>query len=509
MGNGKKSVKILVFGLISQVVTLSLGIIIPRLLIVSYGSEINGLLSSIKQIFVYVALLEAGVGTAALQALYEPIGNNNRKKVSEIMSATSHYYRRTGILYGLSILLLAFIYPLIFSTELNTMMIVSIILLQGSAGVIRYFFQGKLIILLRVDGKSYITTNITTIVRVVTNIVQIVLITCGFNIVSLQIAYFIIDLAQMIYLIRYAKKYYGWLDLYAKPDYKALDSSKSVLLHQIAGLIFNNTDILALTYFCGLKVVSVYSLYSLIISCVSNVIDTICNSVEFLLGQAFHTDRKKFLKMQEVYETYYLAISFCFFAITLTMIPSFIQLYSKGITDINYVDKWLPYLFVTINVLMYARRSSGQIINFAGHFKQTQFRAVIESIINLTVSLICVQKIGIYGVLIGSIVALIYRTNDMIIYANVKILEIKPWKTYRKWFINTVVLICCIYFSKEIIGEVNTYVSWAFNSIKISIIFILTFFITASIFDISSYDAIINLVKRNISIRKRKIINKN
>ena len=73
MSKGKKILKIFGYGVISQVITLLLGIIIPKLMIVSYGSEVNGLLSSIRQVFVYVALLEAGIGTASLQALYAPI----------------------------------------------------------------------------------------------------------------------------------------------------------------------------------------------------------------------------------------------------------------------------------------------------------------------------------------------------------------------------------------------------------------------------------------------------
>ena len=81
MNKKKKSLNIFITGLISQVVILLLGIVIPKLLIVSYGSEVNGLLSSIKQIFVYVALLEAGIGTAALQAMYEPIAKMIRKSI--------------------------------------------------------------------------------------------------------------------------------------------------------------------------------------------------------------------------------------------------------------------------------------------------------------------------------------------------------------------------------------------------------------------------------------------
>ena len=152
MNKGKKVSKIFIFGVISQIVTLMIGIIIPRILIVNYGSEVNGLLSSVKQIFVYVALLEAGIGTAALQALYEPMATDNRQKTSEIMAATDRYFKRTGVMYAIVVIALAFFYPLVIKTELDFFSVAAIILLQGSSGVIKYFFQGKLTILLREDG---------------------------------------------------------------------------------------------------------------------------------------------------------------------------------------------------------------------------------------------------------------------------------------------------------------------------------------------------------------------
>ena len=59
-----------------------------------------------------------------------------------------------------------------------------------------------------------------------------------------------------------------------------------------------------------------------------------------------------------------------------------------------------------------------------------------EAVINVSVSLACVFRFGIYGVLAGTIAALFYRTNDMILYANRKILGRSPWKTYRRWIVN-------------------------------------------------------------------------
>ena len=120
------------------------------------------------------------------------------------------------------------------------------------------------------------------------------------------------------------------------------------------------------------------------------------------------------------------------------------------------------------------------------------------------------KKIGIYGVLIGTIVALLYRTNDIIIYANMKILGRKPWNTYRRWLVNTLVLICCVYLCRKIIGDIDTYISWTFNAIKVSIICIFIFFTTDTLCDISSYTIIrdfVNKKKKSMNVIKRKVIN--
>lgn len=494
MDNKGKSKQILVFGIISQIVTLLLGILLPKLLIGGFGSEINGLLSSIKQIFVYIALLEAGIGTAALQAMYAPIAKGDNLKVSEIMSATDRYFRRTGLMYGLAVLLLAFIYPYIFRVNLDNSTVAAIILLQGSAGVIRYFFQGKLTILLRVDGRSYVTTNIQTFVTIISYTSQILLIVLGFNIIAVQIAFFCTNLCQMLYMSWYVKRKYPWLDLSVKPDFKSLSKSKFVIVHQLSGLIFNNTDMIVLSYFCGLKTVSIYALYNLIFNSVGNVIDTLCSSVEFILGQTFNSDKKRFMRLQEAYETYYLGFSFALFTITLIMLPSFINIYAGDFTDANYSDPYLPYFFAAVNVLMYSRRTSSQIINFAGTFKQTQWRSILESSINLIVSVVMVQYVGIYGVLIGTIVALFYRTNDVIIYANCNILHRLPWKTYKRWGINLFTMILLVFVTNLILPDINGFIDWILVLLPVSIVIVSLYFIIDTLFDCNSLKVLFEFI---------------
>ena len=84
----------------------------PRLILVNYGSEINGLLSSIGQVFVYFGLLEVGVGGASLQALYGPIARDDKDEINSILAATSKYYNKTGAYYSISVLVFTMVYPL-------------------------------------------------------------------------------------------------------------------------------------------------------------------------------------------------------------------------------------------------------------------------------------------------------------------------------------------------------------------------------------------------------------
>ena len=91
--NAKRGFYNVFFGMLGQLISIALGIIIPRLVLVSLGSESNGLLSSVNQALVYLNLLEAGIGTATLQALYKPVAEFDIQNINHIMSATNRYYK--------------------------------------------------------------------------------------------------------------------------------------------------------------------------------------------------------------------------------------------------------------------------------------------------------------------------------------------------------------------------------------------------------------------------------
>ena len=502
MSNQRNSIRNLWWGIIGNIITSLVAILIPRLFIVNYGSEVNGLLSSIRQIYVYLALLEAGVGDASVIALYGPISRKDHQATNEILAATHYYYRKIGMIYAACVVVLSFVYPLLLDTTIPYNVCCLVILLQGSGSVISYLFQGKYNMLLRVDNRNYVTTNLGTVTSVLTDICRIGLLLMGKSIVAIQATYLVFNLIKMLYVSWYIKRNYPWIDLNVKPNFQAISQRSAVLVHQVSALVFSHTDVLVLTFVCGLKTVSIYSMYASIYGMVSNLITITGNSVQSVLGQTFHNDREKYIELQDAFETYYLALVFGLFTIASIFILPFMKLYTAG-ADINYIDWKLPVLFSTYQLINYGRISSNNIISFAGKFKETQWRAWLETGINLVVSFVCVFQFGIYGVLIGTIAALLYRANDIIIFANKVVLNRSPWPTYRRWLIDLVVFSVLVFLFVSIPMRVDTYFGLILNAMWVSVVIMAAFLGVSSLTEPSSRKVALRYLSRALAKRNK------
>lgn len=443
----KKSLTNIAVGVFTQGCTLLLGILIPRLFILGYGSEINGLMSTINQFFGYAALLEAGVGLATMQALYKPLAFDDRKSVSSVLSATKRYYDKVSFWYLLVVIAFAAIYPLCVKVSLSYPVVFLLILFQGLSGVVNFYFQAKMKILLEADGRKYVVANANFVVYLLTSAAKILLVTFGQSVMWVQVSVFATSLLQMVFYSLYFKKKYGWVDLKAEPDYEALKQKNYFLVHQISGLIFSGTDILIVSIFCGLEMASVYTVYNLVFTALSSISTSFFDGFGFLLGQTFNRDREEHLKLHDAVENYYSAFLYGLVFAALLLIEPFMRIYSSGMSDTNYVLPALGLLFCIKQFLSDGRAVTGNLINIAQHARQTVSRTIIESAINLVASLVFVNIWGIYGVILGTICALLYRTNDIIIYANRKILNRSPWKSYRILLVNAMLFAGVILFN--------------------------------------------------------------
>ncbi|MBR6572620.1 MAG: sugar isomerase [Clostridia bacterium] len=448
MGKDSRIKNNLISSLVYQIVLISLSFILPRLYLENFGSEVNGVLSTIKQIFVYLLLLEAGVGLATTQALYKRIGEKDYKSANEVLSATHSYYKRTGIIYLAIVIVIAVVYAYVIPMSIDRNEVFLIIILTALPSLFSYFFQAKYRILMEVDGRKYVINNAETVLQIASNIGKILVLLLTDSLILIQLVYCIMYLTQLLYLYFYAKRRYKWLDLKAKPDFKAISQKNSVLVHQLSGMVFNNTDVILISVLCDFKAASIYAIYNIFFSQVQNFITSVVSSFTFALGQMFHIDREKFDKLYNVYETLYVMATCIIYTLMAVFLLPLIQIYTKGINDAEYTNVFLVLLFVIMNLISNFKLPANGIIEYAGEFDKTRSYAIWEMIINITVSIVAIIYMGICGAIIGTIAALLYRGIVTIRYSNKKILKRSQMCTYKILIANSLVfaLIMAVFF---------------------------------------------------------------
>ena len=216
-------------GLFSQFVSVALGVIIPRLVLVQLGSEANGLLSATQQALVYLDLLESGIGTAALQALYKPAAEQDRAAVSGIFNAIRREYAKVGIAYAALVCGLSVLFPFFIKTELPFFTVLLTVLLGGMGQAVRFLFQAKYRVLLQAEGRGYVLINANLLLTVSISIGKIILLICGLSLIAVQLLCFLCGLLQTALLTLYAKKQYSWLNRAVPPDTTATAQHRAVL----------------------------------------------------------------------------------------------------------------------------------------------------------------------------------------------------------------------------------------------------------------------------------------
>ncbi|MDO4487905.1 MAG: hypothetical protein Q4B67_02275 [Eubacteriales bacterium] len=449
-----------------ELVVLLFGLILPRLYLVNFGSEVNGLDSTIKNIFGYLGLLEVGIGLASQYALYGPASRNDQKSMSEILVATRNFYLRSGVFYTLITIAFATVYPIIIKTTLPYFTVFMLIMLYGIPGIILFLLRGKYTVFLEVMGKQYILTTLTMITFVFSNILRLIFLIFSSNLILIQATYCLPSIIQIIIVIFYVKKKYPWIDWKAKPDKEALSQKDSVLVHQISSCVFGNTDAIIISVINGMNYVSVYAVFSLFFKYIQKIIAAFTKSFTFKLGHSFQSDRDEFNRYFSLYETVYYALLFMVFTLVTAFLYPVIKLYTAGVSDAAIYDStFLLVMFSITNLIEAIETPLNQLVGVSGIFSDTKKYAVWGMVINLAVTLLTAPWLGIAGCLTGTIVAMVYRLACLFRYTCKNVRSISTWSIYRKLLVNALLYAAVVILFMNFKCEARSYFYVAFKAI--------------------------------------------
>lgn len=435
-------------GIFNQLIVTIGGLILPRLILTHFGSATNGLVNSIIKYMSFTVLLYAGLGAVTRKALYKPLAEKNGQAVSEIMAATKRFMRNVSLLLAGLLVAFACIYPFLLRGQFDWLFAFALVLIIGASSLADSYFGISYRLLLQADQKHYIQTHISTITYLVSTLAAVLAVLLGQNILVVKLLTTLAFVLNPFLLYAYIKRHYQ-LDKHARPNNAALEQKRDAFAQQIAAMVTKNIDIILLTLFVSVKEISVYTVYYMVTNNLSRLIQAGISGMGPIFGNMMaQQEDKRMQKRFLEFEWLLFAVSTVLFAVTTVTLTSFVQVYTKNVTDINYYRPLFGFLLAGVTMLDCLRVPYQQMVEAAGHFRQTRNGAILEILLNLSFSLLFVQYFGIVGVVLGTVAATIVRNIQYSFYAIRHILKISRLHILRSYGVYgaTYLVISAFYF---------------------------------------------------------------
>jgi O-antigen/teichoic acid export membrane protein len=487
-----------------QIVTMIVGFITPKIMLRYYGSEINGLVSSISQFIAYFNLVEAGLAGAAIYALYKPLADNNHKAINAVVSAAKRFYTQSGYIFITLTLGLAILYPTFVETDvLSPMKVGLLVLVLGVSGALEFFTLAKYRVLLTADQKTYVISLASTLSIILNTLLVVLFAHLRFSIVVLRTLVLFSVFFRSILLIVYVKNNYKYIDYREPPNNRALDKRWDALFLQILGTIHSGTPIVLATIFTNLKMVSVYSIFNMVMSGINGVLSIFISGLSSSFGEVLA--RQEQITLQKSYKEFefaYYSLIAVVYSITMVTLMPFIRIYTRGITDMNYDLPLIGFLFVINGLLFSIKTPQGMLVISAGMYKETKYQTLIQGMIAVIGGIALAPKFGLTGILVSYILSNLYRDIDLIFFipSNVTKLPVRE-SLYRILRMFIAIAIICIPFGLINLNLDNFY-EWIVLAIMAGIYSVIVVYIMGLLYDRAEMKSIVRRLLQMIGVNR-------
>ena len=434
MGRVQSAAKNIVFGQIGNFITQLLGFILRTVFIAHLGDTLNGINDLYTSILSVLSMAELGIGTALNYSLYKPVATGDIGKVKSYMQLYKKAYRAIGIVIGvIGLAISPFLPYLVKQPEGVSVRDLTLYYFIFLFNTVSSYFVAYKYSLVNAEQKNYIQTNVITITKMITVTLQIVVILTTGSFYAYLLTAAAVELLQKIFVSNYLNRRYPYLldedveKLSKEETGEIVTKTKALVFHKVGDVARLQTDSMIISGFINTVLVGIVGSYNMVLNSVANVVNIIFNSVLSSFGNLIATGSKE--KQYQIFKVYRFAACWIygFAAIGFSML----------LTPLIYLwlgsERTLAYgVVMCILIDFYFKGDRIVLSNFktaAGVFEQDKYLALIQGVVNLIISIVLVQKIGLIGVYIGTIVSGLIAniTKPVIIY---KVILNQPVKRY-------------------------------------------------------------------------------
>lgn len=481
-----------------QLTTIICGFVTPGLILRQYGSEVNGMVNSITQFLQVIAFLELGVGAVVQSSLYKPLSESNFRKVSEIITSASKFFKRIAIILLFYVVFLMIAYPYMAKQDFGWVYTATLIAAISMSSFAQYYFGVVDQLLLTADQHGYIQYTAQIVTLIINTIACAVLIELGGSIQIVKLTTSFIYVARPLILRLYVNQNYK-IDRGAIYKGEPIQQKWNGVAQHIAAIVLDSTDTVVLTIFSTLTNVSIYAVYNLVICGVKQLFISMANGMRPLMGELWA--RRELDTLNSTFERYewviHTATVFAFGCTGMLVVP-FVRVYTGNVHDADYIQPLFAALITIAHAGYCLRIPYNSMILAGGHYKQTQKYYIISAIINIVISVLTVMKYGLIGVAIGTICGIFYHTVCVAFYISRNLIK-WPFRNFIRRIVIDLIscglgIISTFKFSMAYVG----YFAWFVLACKVAVVWLVEIVAVNFVVDRSMFTAIIKPVIRKI-----------
>jgi len=405
----KSSARNALTGVFSYFITLLLQMINRTVFIHILSTEYLGLSGLFSNVLAMLSLSELGIGTALVYSLYKPIAEEDKEKIKSLMNLYKKIYQVIGFaVLIIGAVLTPFLKYLIKDMPADMPLIYVYYLMYVLDSGLSYFYTYKRSLII-CNQNEYISSLSTTIKNIATKLLQIVVLLLTHNYLVYLAVQVLCTRLENVAISKIADRQYPYLkekNIAPVPKEEIETIKKNtfaMMCHKISGVIVNATDNLIMSKILGLGIVGLISNYLLIIDSITSFANKIMNSLIASIGNlAVDTDKERtrqvFYRILFMNFTMY---SFCGVCLSV-LLQEFIYTW---LGEKYIVSTITVYIFVLYFYISGVRKTVLIFRDAVGLFWNDRYKAIVEAVVNIAVSIPLTYYMGAAGVRLGSIIS--------------------------------------------------------------------------------------------------------
>lgn len=471
MNKSAKSFYTALTGILLNILSGVIGLIVTRLIIINYGSDFNGINSTANQLINMLLVVEGGFTLAISVSLFKPISDNDTKLINGILSAAKRIFNKIGVLFLIAGILISLLYSLIIKTNLSIEIAIFTFLMATTSSAFNLYFAMKYRIFLQTEQKEYILNTISIFTLILSQSLIILSIFMNGNMLSVRLFIMLGAILNSIIIIKISKKKYKFINFNITPQYSYIKGTKDVLIQKITSMLYSSVPIIIIAATISTTMASIYAVYNSVFLLLKNILYSFISAPRMGFGNLIAQRKKSYV--YEVFLQYEMVVNntlIWLLSIASILIIPFIKLYTSGVSGTSYLDWKLAVILILITFFEIVHVPSGNIINMSGNFRVAKIFQTIASIILVLLLFIGNYLYGFYGILVSILITSIILATFEIYYIHKIYFKKKIYKFLLSIFPQLLLLLGVITLEIKLLPQINNYIAFFLAAIIISII---------------------------------------